>query len=198
MTTQSEVEEIVKGLRTDHEPDWFSCDLKSHATIPPEDIKPSTPSGDGLPPIQQDDTFKPFLFDISNYGLNYAYHKYYKCGKDAPPECSDKYKYTKTEHPRNVIIIGAGMSGLVAGYELAQVGHNVKILEMQHRVGGRVKTISDEKFYKGLWSDGKYFHISFISIIHNIMFSCICFHVQLGQCVYLEQVNEAGLDQVTS
>ena len=172
MTTQSEVEEIVKGLR--NEPDWFSGDLRSHVTIPPEDIKPSARSGDGLPPIQQDDTFKPFLFDISNYGLNYVYHKYYKCGKDAPPECSDKYKYTKTKHPRNVIIIGAGMSGLVAGYELAQVGHNVKILEMQHRVGGRVKTISDEKFYngrvntisdekfyKGLWSDGKYFHIFF-------------------------------------
>ena len=156
MTALEEIEEIVKDLRTDNEPDWFSCDLKSHATIPPEDIKPSSRSGDGLPPIQQDDSLKPFLFDISNYGLNYAYHKYYKCCEDAPPECSDKYKYTKTKHPRNVIIIGAGMSGLVAGYELAQVGHNVKILEMQHRVGGRVKTISDEKFYKGLWADGKY------------------------------------------
>ena len=103
-------------------------------------------------PLQHCDLLKPFLLDISNWGLNYAYHKYY--GDQENPE---KYKHTKTEHPINVIIIGAGMSGLVAAYELAQVGHNVTILEMQHRVGGRVKTISDSHFLKGsgLWSDCK-------------------------------------------
>ena len=36
------------------------------------------------------------------------------------------------------------------------MGHKVQILEMQHRVGGRVKTMGDEKFHQGLWSDGKH------------------------------------------
>lgn len=101
-------------------------------------------------PIQQDDGLKPFLFDVAEHGLNYAYEKF----ELANPNC-DQFKKTKTKKPRDVIIIGAGMSGLVAGYELTQVGHRVQILELQHRVGGRVKTISDEIFFPGLWSDGK-------------------------------------------
>ena len=38
---------------------------------------------------------------------------------------------------KKVIIIGAGMAGLVAGYELARAGHEPLILEAQNRVGGR-------------------------------------------------------------
>ena len=97
--------------------------------------------------IQQSDTLKPFLLDIGNFGLNYAYHKY-DC-----KETKDKYKHKKTDNPINVIIIGAGMSGIAAAYELAQSGHNVTILESQHRVGGRVKTVGESHFHKGLWAD---------------------------------------------
>ena len=39
---------------------------------------------------------------------------------------------------KTIIIIGAGMSGLVAGYELARAGHDVTILEARDRIGGRV------------------------------------------------------------
>ena len=42
---------------------------------------------------------------------------------------------------KKVIIIGAGISGLVAGYELTIAGHNVTILESRDRIGGRVLTI---------------------------------------------------------
>ena len=42
---------------------------------------------------------------------------------------------------KKVIIVGAGMSGLVAGYELARAGHDVSILEARDRIGGRVLTI---------------------------------------------------------
>jgi len=40
-----------------------------------------------------------------------------------------------------VIIIGAGISGLVAGYDLSIAGYDVKILEARNRIGGRVLTI---------------------------------------------------------
>jgi len=40
----------------------------------------------------------------------------------------------------NFVIIGAGVSGLVLGYELAKHGHKVKILEQTHNVGGLAKS----------------------------------------------------------
>ena len=42
---------------------------------------------------------------------------------------------------KKIIVIGAGMSGLVAGYELVRAGHDVTILEARDRIGGRVLTI---------------------------------------------------------
>jgi monoamine oxidase len=41
---------------------------------------------------------------------------------------------------KKVLILGAGMAGLAAGYELVQRGHEVKIMEASARLGGRVRT----------------------------------------------------------
>jgi monoamine oxidase len=46
-----------------------------------------------------------------------------------------------TTKPSKVVIVGAGMAGLVAGYELMRAGHDVTILEAKGHVGGRVQTI---------------------------------------------------------
>jgi monoamine oxidase len=43
--------------------------------------------------------------------------------------------------PKQVVIIGAGLAGLTAGYELTQAGHAVTILEAQTAPGGRVRTL---------------------------------------------------------
>jgi len=50
---------------------------------------------------------------------------------------------SQTDTPLNIVVIGAGMSGLVAGYELLRAGHQVTILEARNRVGGRVHTLQD-------------------------------------------------------
>jgi len=54
--------------------------------------------------------------------------------------------------PKRILIIGAGLAGLVAGYELTQAGHDVTILEAQLRPGGRVQTIR-EPFSDGLYAE---------------------------------------------
>src|ERR1700688_4370685 len=40
-----------------------------------------------------------------------------------------------------IVILGAGIAGLTAGYELRKAGYDVTILEARDRVGGRNSTI---------------------------------------------------------
>ena len=54
--------------------------------------------------------------------------------------------------PKKVIIVGAGLAGLAAGYELKRAGHTPIILEAQQRVGGRVYTLRDP-FTEGLYAE---------------------------------------------
>ena len=53
---------------------------------------------------------------------------------------------------KKILIIGAGMAGLSAGYELTQLGHEVTILEARMRPGGRVHTLR-EPFSDGLYAE---------------------------------------------
>ncbi|CDQ40610.1 MULTISPECIES: flavin monoamine oxidase family protein [Virgibacillus] len=59
---------------------------------------------------------------------------------------------TTSSHPKSVIIIGAGMAGLVAASLLKQAGHQVTILEGNDRIGGRVYTLR-EPFSAGNYLD---------------------------------------------
>jgi monoamine oxidase len=51
---------------------------------------------------------------------------------------------------KKVLVLGAGLAGLVAAYELTRLGHEVTILEAQNRPGGRVLTLREP------WADGLY------------------------------------------
>ena len=53
---------------------------------------------------------------------------------------------------KRVIVVGAGLAGLSAAYELLQAGHEPLILEAQHRVGGRIHTLR-EPFARGLYGE---------------------------------------------
>ena len=50
-----------------------------------------------------------------------------------------------------MVIIGAGLAGLVAAYELERQGHDPIVLEAQNRVGGRIYTLRD--FAPGLYAE---------------------------------------------
>lgn len=54
--------------------------------------------------------------------------------------------------PKRVVVIGAGLSGLVAALELTARGHEVTVVEARDRVGGRVLTIR-EPFADGQFAE---------------------------------------------
>jgi len=58
----------------------------------------------------------------------------------------------KTDRPKKVIVIGAGLAGLTTAYELTKAGHEVTILEARNRAGGRVFTVR-EPFADGLYAE---------------------------------------------
>jgi len=53
---------------------------------------------------------------------------------------------------KRILVIGGGLSGLVAAYELTRAGHDVTVLEAQLRPGGRVLTLR-EPFSDGLYTE---------------------------------------------
>jgi monoamine oxidase len=67
----------------------------------------------------------------------------------------------KTKIPKKIIIVGAGMAGLVAASLLKQAGHHVTILEASERVGGRVYTLRSD------FRDGQYLEAGAMRIPHT-------------------------------
>ncbi|HEV2044536.1 MAG TPA: FAD-dependent oxidoreductase, partial [Sphingomicrobium sp.] len=67
---------------------------------------------------------------------------------------------------KTVVVLGAGIAGLVAAYELRKAGYAVTVLEAQNRIGGRVLTIRgserieqiDRPLQHANFSNGQYFN----------------------------------------
>jgi monoamine oxidase len=59
---------------------------------------------------------------------------------------------------KKVVVVGAGLAGLSAAYELVQAGHDVTVLEAQLRPGGRVCT------FRAPFSDGLYAEVGAMHI----------------------------------
>jgi monoamine oxidase len=59
-------------------------------------------------------------------------------------------KVPRAQIAKKVVIIGAGLAGLSAAYELSQAGHDVTVVEARTRPGGRVFTL------RGQFADGMF------------------------------------------
>ena len=145
----------LKHRKIAGEPDWVSGDIKDYPKSKPELVIPDS-NGLAPLPVQQSDMLKPVYMDIVSRGLDYAYHKYKDQHWVETNSTASLDRKKTTSKPRDVIIVGAGMAGLSAAYELKEAGHRVHIVEMQERVGGRVKTFGEKDgFAKHLYADGK-------------------------------------------
>ncbi|XP_028414023.1 L-amino-acid oxidase-like [Dendronephthya gigantea] len=100
----------------------------------------------GTKVIQQSDYLKDFMLKIQKEGLNAAYLEYGDCPPGpSPPTIGASQEYVPPKDVEyDVIIVGAGMAGLAAAYELKRVGLKVKILEQTDRYGGRVFTYGED------------------------------------------------------
>src|SRR5262245_2882115 len=53
--------------------------------------------------------------------------------------------------PRHIVVLGAGLAGLSAAYELERAGHRVTVIEARKKPGGRVRTLRE--FDDGLYAE---------------------------------------------
>lgn len=67
----------------------------------------------------------------------------------------------KTSSPKSIVIVGAGMAGLVAASLLQDAGHQVTICEARERIGGRVYTL------RSPFTDGSYLDVGPMRIPDN-------------------------------
>jgi monoamine oxidase len=70
----------------------------------------------------------------------------------APAWSAGSQDLERTSSPKKVIVVGAGLAGLSAAYQLAEAGHDVTLLEATTRPGGLVQTLR-EPFSDGLYAD---------------------------------------------
>jgi monoamine oxidase len=58
-----------------------------------------------------------------------------------PDLISSSFGKRKTSRRERVVVVGAGLAGLTAAYELGRAGFDVTVLEARDRIGGRVYTV---------------------------------------------------------
>ncbi|XP_046860964.1 probable polyamine oxidase 4 [Xenia sp. Carnegie-2017] len=119
-----------------------------------ENDEPIKLPGNNSIPIQHNDCIKTFLKCIQDEGLQKAYNSYGYKDQESSHSTSVVSAVQEDETMVDVIVVGAGMAGLSAAYELKKAGLSLKILEQTERYGGRVYTYGKESgLASGLYAE---------------------------------------------
>ena len=106
-----------------------------------------------------------------------------------------------SDNNKKVIIIGAGISGLVAGYDLTIAGYDVTILEARDRIGGRVLTIrspfSNNHYVEGGAARIKPSHDLTIAYANHFNLTLDPFYATSGNYVDFSNGNRTIIDNTT-
>ena len=96
--------------------------------------------------------------------------------------------FPKTEHPKKVWVVGAGIAGMQAAAIAAEKGHEVTVTDRADHVGGQSATAS-----KGPWGDEE-----FIRLVRYLEGRCNRAGVtfELGRAVTNEEVDAGDADSV--
>src|SRR5262245_5137455 len=79
--------------------------------------------------------------------------------------CAGKGPRARSGPGQRIVVVGAGIAGLVTAWELDRAGHDVTILEARDRPGGRIETLRDG-FSDGLYAEAG---ATFISDTHQLV-----------------------------
>ncbi|HEX4385731.1 MAG TPA: FAD-dependent oxidoreductase, partial [Myxococcales bacterium] len=102
------------------------------------------------------------LAQVGGFGAAYASMR--ALGMTGEPTQNPPLHLARASKGQSVVILGAGMAGLVSAWELSEAGYEVTVLEARDRVGGRnwtvrrdtVVTMNDGTTQKCAFSDGEY------------------------------------------
>src|SRR5262245_44028718 len=135
-------------------------------------------------------TRRPFLTDVAAAcGASLAYEAMTALGLLAAPSQAP-FNLAGRVSGLRVVILGAGLSGMTAGYELGKAGFDCRLLEARARPGGRVfsvrrGTVSEEEgsSQTAAFDDGLYFNAGPMRISHH-------HHTTLAYCRELQVATE--------
>jgi len=84
----------------------------------------------------------------------------------------------------DIIIIGAGATGLMAALTLAKAGKTVILLEARDRCGGRIHTINENSFFKNTELGAEFIHGELPVTLHLLKEAGIAYHPASGEMVH--------------
>lgn len=76
----------------------------------------------------------------------------------------------------DVIIVGAGATGLMAAHRLSAGGKKVIVLEARNRLGGRIHTLNDQQFFHNSETGAEFIHGDLPVTLALLNEACIKYH----------------------